>query len=202
MSTRGRRNGFSTLPTQPTQSQLPASKTTSPPRQHNFNIAETCYLAHTTRRKLSSEASRANHNLRVLVGHANFLDSIMIELAEASRQQERQSIPPARNVARVSQEPKPKAVTLITVTEKPADDWEVWESDESDSSESDSGDDKGEIMETATTVPVRPVLARSGTFAVPSKEIDEEDDDEDYDDLVLVRTLSRSPPQYVERPFT
>lgn len=49
-----------------------------------MSITQTYYLAHTARGKLSHEAAQADHNLRLLVGHANLLDSLMLELAEAS----------------------------------------------------------------------------------------------------------------------
>lgn len=75
-----------------------------------MSITQTFYLAHKARGKLSSEASRSDHNLRLLVGsytilpslkkqsfliansfnagHANLLDTLMIHLSEAERDQE------------------------------------------------------------------------------------------------------------------
>ena len=50
--------------------------------------AKTYYLANTARGKLSLEASRIDHDLRLLVGHAIFLDHLMIELEEATQEQE------------------------------------------------------------------------------------------------------------------
>ncbi len=45
--------------------------------------ANTTYsLAHTARAKLLREASRPDHNLRRLVGHANLFDSLLVELDE------------------------------------------------------------------------------------------------------------------------
>ncbi len=168
-------------------------------RIQSLSVAETCYLAHTTRRKLSSEVSRADHDLRVLVGHANFLDSIMVELAEVTREQERQTIPPAKVETRVSEEPKRRAMIQTTVTEKPADDWETWESEESDSSDSDSGEERGRSSERTTDIPSLPIRGRPDDFAIVSREVDEhEEDEEDYEVLTLVRTLSHSPPRLLE----
>lgn len=48
-------------------------------------IAETYFLASKARSKLSREASRHDHNLRVLVSHANLLDNLMDSLAEKRR---------------------------------------------------------------------------------------------------------------------
>lgn len=54
-----------------------------------MSVTQTFFLAHTARAKLSREASRGDHNLRLLVGHANMLDTLMLDLADAERQQER-----------------------------------------------------------------------------------------------------------------
>ncbi len=40
------------------------------------------YLAYKAREKLFLEASRPNHNLRVLVGHANLLDHFVLLLTQ------------------------------------------------------------------------------------------------------------------------
>ena len=45
-------------------------------------------LASKARAKLSFEASRADHNLRRMVGHANLLDSLMLDIAKAEQYQE------------------------------------------------------------------------------------------------------------------
>lgn len=153
-------------------------------------------MAHTTRRKLSCEASRADHDLRVLVGHANFLDSLMIELADANKRQE-QSVATVSEATKVPAEAEARRTNdeAITVTEKAVDDWEVWESDESDSSDSDAGDDKGANWETATDIPFRPTMARSDTLSVMAREVaEDDDDDEDYGDLGLVRTVRHFAP--------
>lgn len=48
-------------------------------------VAETYFLASKARSKLSREASRHDHNLRVLVSHANLLDNLMDSLATKRR---------------------------------------------------------------------------------------------------------------------
>ena len=58
----------------------------SPFKRKTMSITQTYYLAHKARSKLSSEASRPDHNLRLLVGHANMLDSLMLEPADAERE--------------------------------------------------------------------------------------------------------------------
>ncbi|GBF65230.1 hypothetical protein TMEN_7947 [Trichophyton mentagrophytes] len=53
-----------------------------------MSLSETYVLAHTARAKLTREAARADHHLRLLVGHANMLDNLMLDLAEAERERE------------------------------------------------------------------------------------------------------------------
>jgi hypothetical protein len=60
-----------------------------PTKKPRMSITQTYFLAHSARGKLSKEASRPDHDLRLLVGHANMLDSLMIDLANAEQEQER-----------------------------------------------------------------------------------------------------------------
>lgn len=186
----------------------------APLRKQSLNLAQTAYLAHTTRRKLSSAASRADHDLRVLVGHANFLDSLLLELAEAHREQDRRPPPSPATASwgpQAVEEPKRRAdVAATAVPDKPADDWEMWESDgsESDGSDSDSGEDRsGNGPATATALRVdgwvpRPGLPRSDALAVVTREVGEQDDDDrDGGDLGLVRILAHSPPEFLGNEF-
>lgn len=73
---------------------MSAASTTSsaharPGAANTMSITQTYYLAHKARAKLSREAAQPDHDLRLLVGHANLLDSLMLELADAERKQER-----------------------------------------------------------------------------------------------------------------
>jgi hypothetical protein len=70
------------------RSPLYNSSSVSPLKRKAMSVTQTYYLAHTARGKLSHEAAKADHNLRLLVGHANLLDSLMLELAEAEQEQE------------------------------------------------------------------------------------------------------------------
>ncbi|KAF2860261.1 hypothetical protein K470DRAFT_72661 [Piedraia hortae CBS 480.64] len=64
------------------------SWTPDPPRKSKplVSLITTYSVAATARSKLGREANRSDHNLRVLVGHANFLDSLMLQLQEAERE--------------------------------------------------------------------------------------------------------------------
>ncbi|KAL7275466.1 hypothetical protein RUND412_001594 [Rhizina undulata] len=57
-------------------------------QSQRMSLSQTFFLAHRARGKLCMEAAKQNHNLRLLVGHANLLDTLMIHLAEAERDQE------------------------------------------------------------------------------------------------------------------
>ncbi|KAF3483001.1 uncharacterized protein GIQ15_02325 [Arthroderma uncinatum] len=59
-----------------------------PSKKRDMSLSQTYVLAHTARAKLSREAARADHELRLLVGHANMLDNLMVELAEAEKERE------------------------------------------------------------------------------------------------------------------
>lgn len=60
-------------------------------KQKTMSLSETYFLAHTARGKLSREAARGDHDLRLLVGHANLLDGLMLDLQRAERDQQRDS---------------------------------------------------------------------------------------------------------------
>lgn len=72
---------------------------TRPQKKQKMSVTQTYFLAHSARGKLSKEAARPDHDLRLLVGHANMLDSLMLDLANAEQEQERwfnQSVSGAR----------------------------------------------------------------------------------------------------------
>ena len=50
-----------------------------------ISISPETHIAWTARSKLSHEAQQRDHKLRQLVGHANLLDKLVVELAEERR---------------------------------------------------------------------------------------------------------------------
>ncbi len=143
-----------------------------------MSITQTYFLAHSARGKLSKEASRADHDLRLLVGHANLLDSLMLDLANAEQEQEQWFNKSLSQSEEAVQEPE-------------AD----WEADDAEASESESDSDYDEDVDM--------VIESNTTPIVTATEVDqedfEEDDEEDYGDLALTRTASRhSPPELSE----
>lgn len=147
-----------------------------------------------------------DHNLRLLVGHANLLDSLMLELADAEREQESWFNQSVRNASQ--HEEKKKATTA---SENKHIQWadSIAEEDEEDDYDSSSSDDDSDLssddedveMADIEVVSLRRVPSNT-TFKAPSSpklevvEVDmedfEEDDyeDEDYADLTLTRTHS------------
>ena len=102
-----------------------------------MSVTQTYYLAHTARDKLSSEAARADHNLRLLVGHANLLDSLMLELAEAEQEQKswfNESVKKANKTEEHTQ-------LADALVEDPEEDWQA---EDAESSDSDSDYDSDE----------------------------------------------------------
>jgi len=102
-----------------------------------MSLTQTYFLAHTARAKLSKEAARADHDLRLLVGHANLLDSLMLDLAEAEKEQESWFNQSVRGANGHSEEPR-HIQWADALIEEPEHDWDP--EDDSSDSESDSDD--------------------------------------------------------------
>jgi hypothetical protein len=161
--------------TTPSESKARSSSIyTRPQKKQKMSITQTYFLAHSARGKLSKEASRADHDLRLLVGHANLLDSLMLDLASAEQEQEQWFTKSLSQSEQAVEEPQ-------------AD----WEADDAEESDSDSDSDSDEEMISATEQ--SPVV--TATEVKEEDEEFEEDDEEDFGDLALTRTVSRhSPP--------
>jgi len=160
-----------------------------------MSITQTYFLAHKARAKLSYEAARPDHNLRLLVGHANLLDSLMLDLADAEREQETWFNQSVRNSSSPSKTADRHVQWADAVVE------EDWEADSSDSdSDSDFDDDEEELdIEMTDASPLRRMAPASPQVHTIELGEDEEQDDEeeDYESLVLTRTPSHmaSPPE-------
>ncbi|EGY19365.1 hypothetical protein VD0002_g10093 [Verticillium dahliae] len=167
-----------------------------------MSITQTYYLAHKARAKLSTEAARADHDLRLLVGHANLLDSLMLDLADAEREQESWF---NQSVRGAQEEKKDRHVQWAdSIVEDPEEDWnadDASSTSSSDESESDSEDDydsdEEDDIEMADVMSLRRIS--STTKQIPILSVDEDEDDmeeddleEDYAQLELVRTSSHS----------
>lgn len=151
-----------------------------------MSLTQTYYLAHTARGKLSKEAARADHNLRRLVGHANLLDGLMLDLADAEREQESWFNQTVKGATKASEAPR-HIQWADTIEEA------IEEDDEYSDSDSDSDDE----VEQALQVPLRrlPQERAPAPMASTEEAEDEEmEDDEDDQDLALTRTSSSSHP--------
>ncbi|KAL2271826.1 hypothetical protein VTJ83DRAFT_1197 [Remersonia thermophila] len=198
----------------------PACFRPTPVYTKKMSIAQTYFLAHRARAKLSHEAAKPDHNLRLLVGHANLLDSLMLELADAEREQEswfNQSVRGASSHAA----PEERHVRWAdTVAQEPEHDWHA-EDDEfdSDSDSSDSDSDLDDIedqdIEMADTVTFQRIHSHVATLyqtfsSKPQQQQDDyemneydDDDDEEEEDfgrLALQRTPSHSCSRSAARP--
>jgi hypothetical protein len=140
-----------------------------------MSITQTYFLAHSARGKLSREASRADHDLRLLVGHANMLDHLMIDLANAEQEQERWF---NKSVSGASEAEEP-AQDIKTIVEEPEADWEAEDAETSDDDSTYDEEEETSAVITSTEV-----------------DSDMEEDDEQDSELTLTRTPSRhSPPE-------
>ncbi len=144
-------------------------------RAKKMSLTESYYIASSARGKLGREASRADHNLRRLVGHANLLDNLMIELQDAEREQEAWFHQSVRTAS------KPDRVTFAV-----ADTLDDMDED----SDSDSEDEEDYCEE--EVAPRRRARSPAPAFmAVDDMEYDTEDNEE----LSLTRVPSHSPPE-------
>ncbi|KAF7185738.1 hypothetical protein HII31_12969 [Pseudocercospora fuligena] len=162
------------------------SPTLPPAKKQKMSLTQTYYVASTARTKLGREAGRADHDLRLLVGHANLLDSLMVELADAEREQEAWF---NQSVKKASKPEEPRHVQWIdTIAEEDEDDDSDMESDDG----SDIYDEDAEMF----NIPLKKI--RSPPVEISSEEIDDEaDSDDEFDDEhALIRVPSQhSPPE-------
>jgi len=80
-------------------------------------------LAHKARAKLSFELSRPNHKLRLLVGHLNLLDTLMLDIAKAEQKQELWFNQCIRSTNPFNETQKECIQQLHSVPEEPENDW-------------------------------------------------------------------------------
>jgi hypothetical protein len=161
----------------------------SPPqKKQKMSLTQTYYIAASARSKLGKEACRADHDLRLLVGHANLLDSLMIELQDAERQQEAWF---NQTMAKASKAEEARHIQWAD---------SISEDEEEDDSESDS---ESECDDDFDMVPLPRRIAQA-PVQISTMEIDE-DDEEFYDDmeddselaLTRVPSQSQSPPELI-----
>lgn len=160
-------------------------------------VAETYFLASKARSKLSREASRHDHNLRILVSHANLLDNLMDSLA-TKRRAVYASKAATATATTITVAPKsilaPQAQAAVSVYEEEEDGYYSSSSDdeeeyfedysegdnEDDDDEEDDEDDEEE--EEVQFEPVR-IARQTKTFrSLPTVDEDPLDDLDDLDD--------------------
>lgn len=166
------------------------SSTPPPQKKQKMSLTQTYYIASSARAKLGKEACRPDHNLRLLVGHANLLDSLMIDLQDAEREQEAWF---NQTVQKAQKTEEPKHIQWADTI--------VEEEDEEEDSDSDSEFDEEEFKMIHSIKSIR-----QPPVTVSSQEMEEDEEDEYYDDeedlsgLALVRTQSHSatPPELID----
>ena len=151
-----------------------------------MSLTQTYYIAASARSKLGKEACRADHDLRLLVGHANLLDSLMIELQDAERQQEAWF---NQTMAKASKAEEPRHIQ--------------WADSIAEDSDEDESDSDSECDDDFDMVPMPRHIVQAPVH-ITTMEIDEDeeefyDDMEDDSELALTRvpSQSQSPPELV-----
>ncbi|KAF2843317.1 hypothetical protein M501DRAFT_1012672 [Patellaria atrata CBS 101060] len=169
----------------------PSSSSSPPQKKQKMSLSQTYYVASSARTKLGKEACRADHDLRLLVGHANLLDALMVELADAEREQEAWF---NETVKKAGKNEDSKHIQWVdTIVEDPEEDSD----DASDVSDSDSEfDDEGFDM----IVPLRRLQSPPAPI-ITTTELEDEDeeyyDEDDDEEHALTRVASNSPPELI-----
>ncbi|KAI9828977.1 MAG: hypothetical protein M1819_006476 [Sarea resinae] len=159
-----------------------------------MSVSQTYFLANTARGKLSQEASRADHNLRLLVGHANLLDTLVLELADVEEEQERWLDQTVQGANKATEQAK-HIRWADTIVEEPEEDWDAADADSSDMSDSESDEDMDDQLYLATAVPQQKAFPSPTVTEVEIDSDEEYEDDEDqFGELALTRTSSSSQP--------
>lgn len=190
------------------------------PAPHAYHIAQTA------RCKLAQAASQPDHDLRLLVGHANMLDALMLNLARSTSNGSRgRSVsygptartPPQSPNRHRAADARDQHIRWADMVATDEDNEEAIVSDSDldsdvDSDESDSEEDYEDERDDADTVPSFPTAFKVPQLRVTTRELaNEEDDADDYDDyddydddgqdLTLTRVPSHSqPPELLHDP--
>ncbi|EMD89109.1 hypothetical protein COCC4DRAFT_32230 [Bipolaris maydis ATCC 48331] len=165
-----------------------------PAKKQKMSLTQTYYIAASARSKLGKEACRADHNLRLLVGHANLLDSLMIELQDAERQQEQWF---NQTMAKASKAEEPRHIQWADSIAEELDDDE--DDDESVSDSDSDNEDDFDMIPMPRRIAAAPV--QISTMEVDGDDSEDEDDFyddmEDHSELALTRvpSQSQSPPE-------
>ncbi|KAI5197363.1 hypothetical protein E4T39_07321 [Aureobasidium subglaciale] len=167
-----------------TQSYFPGSAA-SPAKKQRMSLTQTYYIASTARSKLGREASRADHNLRLLVGHANLLDTLMIELQDAEREQEAWF-----NESIKASKPEPATRHIQWIDS-------IAEELEDDSSDEESDDEYAFYDEDDDLVRATPLSYSVSTVSTVEVDDDEFEEDYEYDDEHALTRVDSHPPELV-----
>ncbi|KAK6332194.1 hypothetical protein TWF718_002724 [Orbilia javanica] len=169
-------------------------------KQSKMSITQTFYLAHKARGKLSYEAAKSDHDLRLLVGHANLLDRLMLHLQTAEKEQDAWF----NAMVRGNSTEEDESTIMDTISEEEeeehigslAEDYP-----ESESSEDDSEDDYEWEPSHVVSAARHPAYDYSKTV-IDVDEVDAEDFEEEEDGFYTLRRTSShapmSPPELIE----
>ena len=153
-----------------------------------MSLTQTYRVASIARGKLGREAARGDHDLRLLVGHANLLDCLMVELANAEKEQEAWFNDNLRKADK-----SPEAAKHIqwfdSIVEENEDDLSG-----SDRAEEEEDSDLDSDLDTEAFPIVQAPRRRSVSPPPPVSEDDWEDEDMEYDEEhSLMRVPSHTP---------
>lgn len=148
------------------------------PSSTSMSMAETYFLASQARTKLTREARRNDHNLRVLVSHANLLDNLMDALTK-------------KRTAGVATAPATTYSRPISMIEEEDEADEEEYSDEEYSDEDDF-DDEEDVKFEAVQTSVTPNLHAHEIQVTEISDSDSESDDDDQETSYTISSVTSS----------
>ena len=127
-------------------------------RRQKLSLMQTAFLAQKVPGKLSKEAAKGDHDLRLLVGHASMLNFITLDLANVEKEQKRWLSRPPRST---QDDGEPEQEHIETIVGDPEGEWEATNANSFDgNSESDE-----EEQPKSTTVTTRDIDADLEEYA-------------------------------------
>lgn len=191
---------FTVLPPVPAkfqQSRRSASPSPLASRKSKMSLTQTYRLASCARNKLGKEAIKGDHDLRLLVGHANLLDSLMLDLANAEREQEAWFNATIRKAAKPAAAKHVQWMDSVAEREEAAADLSDEEYETISEDDADLSDDDDDLLD-ADDFPVVSMASRQRRAKSPPPSLPEDDDedliiDDEADEAhALVRVASNA----------
>ncbi|KAK4551494.1 hypothetical protein LTR86_011135 [Recurvomyces mirabilis] len=162
-----------------------------PALKQKMSLQQTYDVASIARSKLDREANRKDHDLRLLVGHADLLEALMLDLPVAEGQQDGSF---TQSVEEIPKTERPNYTHLEETIPKP-------EEEECDDA-SDAGSAYDEDADVIYKIPARtlasPVFEAKSSVVELDESSDKDEENDEQHALMRVPSWRRSPPELMD----